>query len=40
MELDWMTYNVSKISQLCRVIWRRPDLVWALDGLEYHMGHI
>jgi hypothetical protein len=32
--------NRKQSASLCRVIWRRPDLVWALDGLEYSKCHI
>lgn len=32
--------NRERSASLCQIIWRRPDLVWALDGLEYGNCHI
>lgn len=33
-------YNREKAALRCQVLWLRPDLAWALDGLEYENCHI
>jgi hypothetical protein len=32
--------NHQMASSRCQVIWMRPDLAWAIDGLEYEKCHI
>lgn len=32
--------NRSKTKARCRLSWLRPDLVWALDGLQYQRHHV
>jgi len=33
-------YNRESTSALCRVRWLRPDLAWALDGMQYIGCHV
>ena len=30
-----LSSNRSAAASLCRVRWLRPDLAWALDGMQY-----
>lgn len=32
--------NREKAAAQCQVVWLRPDLTWALDGLEYNQCHV
>jgi len=38
-QVRWAT-NRSKAASQCKVRWLRPDLAWALDGLEYKTHHV